>query len=185
MPLSQAPFFCTVFGMNRFFRFIPAGFLVLLLAACGTSTSLPPAQSGDPQVPPDFSLLADIPIPATATLDNDHSLILGDRDRWTGKVVMRVQKSAPEMAAFYQQQMPGFGWETVMAATSGVTVLTFVRADRAASVQIEPGSMWGATVQVIVGPRGNSGAPPAAPARSSMSPVSGSVRSDALPATRR
>lgn len=40
-----------------------------------------------------------------------------------------------------------------MAATSGISVMSYIRGDRAATVQVEGGSMWGSTVQVTVGPR--------------------------------
>ncbi|MFA6022210.1 MAG: hypothetical protein WC722_18290, partial [Rhodospirillales bacterium] len=97
--------------MKAVHRLVVPALAVLLLAGCGSSTSLPQTQAGDPQQQPDFALLADIPIPAGATMDNERSLILGDKDRWTGRVVMKLWKSAPEATAFYQQQMPAFGWE--------------------------------------------------------------------------
>lgn len=122
-----------------------------LLAGCGSSTSLPPSQGGDQPV--DFTLLTDIPILSGATMDNERSLILGDRDRWTGRVVMKVWKSAIESTAFYQQQMPAFGWEPVMAVTSGISVMSYTRGDRAATVHVEGGSVWGSTVAVTVAPR--------------------------------
>lgn len=140
--------------MNRTRAFLIAGWTALLLAGCsGASTSLPQTQAGDPGASVDFQLLTDIPIPSGATMDNDRSLILGDRDRWTGRVVMKLWKSGPEATAFYQQQMPQFGWEPIMAATSGISVMSYTRGDRAATVQVERGSMWGSTVSVIVGPR--------------------------------
>lgn len=163
-------------------RLVAPALAALLLAGCSSSTSLPQTQAGDPQQQPDFALLADIPIPSGATMDNERSLILGDKDRWTGRVVMKLWKSAPEATAFYQQQMPAFGWEPIMAATSGTSVMSYVRADRAATVQVESGSMWGATVRVTVaqrvGPSSNSSgtvpyvpAPATAPAPVLMSPV--------------
>lgn len=124
----------------------------LLLAGCGSSTSLPHTQAGDPKQPLDFQLLTDVPIPSGATMDNERSLILGDRDRWTGRVVMKLWKSASEATNFYQQQMPAFGWEPIMAATSGISVMSYVRGDRAATVQVE-GTMMGSAVSVTVGPR--------------------------------
>jgi len=139
--------------MKAVYRLVLPALAVLLLAGCGSSTSLPQTQAGDPQQQPDFALWADIPIPAGATMDNERSLILGDKDRWTGRVVMKLWKSAPEATAFYQQQMPAFGWEPIMAATSGISVMSYVRADRAATVQVESGSMWGATVRVTVAQR--------------------------------
>lgn len=125
----------------------------LALAGCGSRTSLPQTQSGDASQPSDFSLLTDIPIPSGATMDNEHSLILGDKDRWTGRAVMRLWKTAAETNQFYQSQMPAFGWEPIMVMTSGVSVMAYVRGDRAATVQIESGTAWGSTVTVTVGQR--------------------------------
>lgn len=137
----------------RTLRAVLLGLSALLLAGCGSSTSLPHTQAGDPQQQPDFNLLTDIPIPPGATMDNERSLILGDKDRWTGRVVMKLWKAAPDANQFYQSQMPAFGWEPIMAATSGVSVMAYVRGDRASTVQIESSSMWGSTVSVIVGQR--------------------------------
>lgn len=129
-------------------------FVATLLAGCGSSTSLPPSQGGDQPI--DFTLLTDVPILSGATMDNERSLILGDRDRWTGRVVMKVWKPAIESTAFYQQQMPAFGWEPVMAVTSGISVMSFTRGDRAATVHIEGGTMWGSTVSLTVAARHSS-----------------------------
>ncbi|MBF0325362.1 hypothetical protein [Magnetospirillum moscoviense] len=156
--------------MGKARSILVAGWIALLLAGCsGASTSLPQTQAGDPGAPIDFQLLTDIPIPSGATMDNDRSLILGERDRWTGRVVMKLWKPGPEAAAFYQVQMPQFGWEPIMAVTSGISVMSYVRGDRAATVQVERGSMWGSTVSVIVGhrstmlPAASNAAPLAAP----------------------
>ncbi|MBX9635083.1 MAG: hypothetical protein K2X44_08895 [Magnetospirillum sp.] len=146
------------------------GLSVLLLAGCGTSTSLPQTQAGDPQKPLDFQLLTDVPIPSGATMDNERSLILGDRDRWTGRVVMKLWKSAPEATNFYQQQMPAFGWEPIMAVTSGISVMSYVRGDRAATVHVES-TMMGSAVSVTVGPRAMGGAGAAGAASSMPGPA--------------
>ncbi|MDA8231989.1 MAG: hypothetical protein M0006_11690 [Magnetospirillum sp.] len=123
----------------------------LLIAGCNR-TNLPPVQS-DSQVP-NAQLVTDIPIPSDATMDNQRSLILSDRDHWTGRVVMRFWQGAAELTAFYQSQMPAFGWEPVMSVTSDVSVLSYVRSDRAATVQIEKSFLGlSTTVSVTVAPR--------------------------------
>lgn len=154
-PLWGRMVFSTFAAMKSPIRLAVPLMAALFLAGCGTSTSLPQTQAGDPQQQIDFALLTDIPIPSGATMDNERSLILGDKDRWTGRVVMKLWKTAPEATAFYQQQMPAFGWEPIMAATSGISVMTYIRAERAATVQVETGSMWGSTVRVTVAPRAN------------------------------
>lgn len=167
------------------------GLAVLALAGCGNKTSLPQTQAGDPTQAIDFQLLTDIPIPSGATMDNERSLILGDKDRWTGRVVMKLWKGAPEATQFYQQQMPAFGWEPIMAATSGVSVMAYVRGDRASTVQVETSPMWGSTVQVIVGQRvavtplgtaGTYSSSSSAPAAKGVSPEK--IRSEPLPPSR-
>lgn len=134
----------------------------LLVAGCASSTKLPATAAGD-TAPVEFNLVTDIPIPAGAEMDNERSLILSDRDRWTGRVVMKLWTSAAEATAFYQTQMPGFGWEPVMSVTAGTSVLSYIRGDRAATVQIEKSQLWGATVLVTVAPR-QAGAVAPAPA---------------------
>lgn len=136
-----------------------AGVIALsLLAGCTNMTRLPAMQSGDTEQLPQFNLVTDIPIPAGSSMDNDRSLVLSDRDRWTGRVVIRMWKAASESTAFYQQQMPAFGWEPVMSASSDVSVLTYTRGDRAATVQIERSNVWGSTVLVTAAARQSYGA---------------------------
>lgn len=134
----------------------------LLLAGCGSSMKLPATSVANDGAPAEFSLVTDIPIPGGAEMDADRSLILSDRDRWTGRVVMKLWKSPAEATAFYQAQMPGFGWEPVMSVTSDISVLSYIRGDRAATVQVEKASLWGATVLVTVAPRQAGIVPPAA-----------------------
>lgn len=132
-------------------RIAAAAVATLLIAGCNR-TSLPAVQS-DGQLP-NAQLVTDIPIPTNASMDNERSLILSDHDHWAGRVVMRFWKPAPELVSFYQSQMPAFGWESVMSMTADVSVLSYVRSDRAATVQIEK-SMMGlnTTVTVTVAPR--------------------------------
>jgi hypothetical protein len=129
---------------------------LLLATACGGGTNLPPAQSEGQ--PANVQLLSDIPIPSDATMDNDRSLILSDRDHWTGRVVMRFWHSTADLTNFYLGQMPGFGWEPVMTVTSDITILSYVRGDRAATVQIERTAMgMKSVVSVTVAPRAAGG----------------------------
>lgn len=124
----------------------------LLLAGCGGRTDLPQSQSDSGVA--NAQLVTDIPIPANATMDNERSLILSDRDHWTGRVVMRFWTGPAELTAFYQSQMPAFGWEPVMSVTSGTTVLSYTRSDRAATVQIEKAMLgFNSVVWVTVAPR--------------------------------
>ena len=127
---------------------------LLAVAGCSRGTSLPPnAAAGSSDQPANFQLVTDIPFPAGATMDNDRSLILSDRDRWTGRVVMTLGNSANEVTAFYQAQMPNFGWQPMMSVTAETSVLTYLRGDRAATVQVERRTVYGSVVSVTVAPK--------------------------------
>jgi len=135
---------------------------LLALTACTQGAKLQPTSPGDKsQVEKSFSLLTDIPIPPDSTLDVERSLILGDLDRWTGRIILNVGQGATKTFALYQTQMPNFGWEPIMSVQAEVSVLSFTRGERAATVQIEGRTLGGSTVAITVAPR-HSGAAPGA-----------------------
>src|SRR3546814_18572631 len=125
----------------------------VLLAACTQGASLQPTTTGGDGVEKSFALLTDIPIPPSATLDVEKSLVLGDLDRWTGRIILNVGQSATEAFALYQNQMPNFGWEPVMSVQAKTYVLSFTRDEPAATVQIEGRILGGQPVGVTVRPR--------------------------------
>jgi len=133
------------------------------LAACVQGTKLQPTSTGSADgksgIEQNFSLLTDIPIPPDSTLDVDRSLILGDLDRWTGRIVLNVGQDATPTFALYQMQMPNFGWDPIMSVQAGISVLSFTRGERAATVQIESRTLGGNTTTITVAPR-QSAAPP-------------------------
>lgn len=132
------------------------------LTACTQGTKLQPTSSGNADdksgIEQNFSLLTDIPIPPDSTLDVDRSLILGDLDRWTGRIVLNVGQGATPTFALYQTQMPNFGWDPIMSVQAGISVLSFTRGERAATVQIESRTLGGSITTITVAPR-QSGAP--------------------------
>ena len=145
--------FVSILVMNKeAVRKAVIGAFLMLATACSSGTNLPPAQTEGQQN--DVQLLSDIPIPANATMDNERSLILSDRDHWTGRVVMRFWHSTADLTNFYLGQMPAYGWQPVMSVNSEITILSYTRGDRAATVQIER-AMMGAksVVSITVAPR--------------------------------
>ncbi len=133
---------------------------VMALGACTQGAKLQPTSTGEKsEIERSFSLLTDVPIPPDSTLDVERSLILGDLDRWTGRIILNVGQSSTAAFALFQSQMPNFGWERIMSVQADVSVLSFTRGDRAATVQIESRTLGGSTVAVTVAPR-QSGPPP-------------------------
>jgi hypothetical protein len=170
-------------------KIVVARFAIPLIAAlalggCTRNTVLPASSVASDQ-PANFQLVTDIPIPANASMENDRSLILSDRDRWTGRVVMKVNRTTTELASFYQTQMPSFGWQPVMSVMAETSVLTYTRGDRAATVQIERSTLYGSQIFVTVAPRqADNGSTPSAGSDAYTSPRSapaGAIHSEQLP----
>ncbi len=127
---------------------------MVVLAACTQSEALQPTTSAsDGETSQSFALLTDIPIPPGANLDVEKSIVLGDLDRWTGRVILEVDQSATKAFGLYQTEMPNFGWQPIMSVQAGVSVLTFTRGERAATIQIENRTLRGSTVSITVAPR--------------------------------
>ena len=49
--------------------------------------------------------------------------------------------------------MPSFGWELITVVQGKTSNLTFSKADRIASIQIESGTLTGSIVTIIMSPR--------------------------------
>jgi len=129
------------------------------VAACSSGPVLTPTASSAPgDIAANFQALSDIPIPNGAKFDPEQSLVLGNLDRWTGRVVMNLSLTPTAAAGLFQQQMPGLGWQAIMAMQSDNTVLTYVRGERAATVMISPGGgvnglLGRSKVTITVAPR--------------------------------
>ncbi len=136
---------------------LAAAALVATLGGCTTGTPLMASTSPDKTGGPDqpaFSQFSDIPVPAGAKMDLEHSLLLGDADAWIGRLAMTTADSASTMYNFYFREMPRFRWSPVTSVRSETSVLTYTRSDRVATIQIRSRTMGGAAVSVTVSPRG-------------------------------
>jgi hypothetical protein len=155
-------------------RFPAAAMLVALAlgaSACGGSSPLSPSSRADtPDLPLDagFGRFSDVPIPKGADMDTERSLVLGNREAWVGRLVMKVSDRTGTMYDFYARQMPGFGWQPVTSVRSDVSVLTFTRGDRVATVQLLSRTLWGSEIWLTVSPHGE-----AAPAGGIGNPAQG------------
>jgi hypothetical protein len=155
--------------------------LALLSAGCSSGTDLPATSPETADQPQNFQLVNDIPIPAGAAMDNERSLILSDKDKWLGRLVMKLNMSGAEAALFFQNQMPGFNWTPIMSMTSDVTVMTYVRGDRACTIQIQRSLIYGSTVWLMVAPKQDGGAAGGGGFGASSAPVDRSIRAEPLP----
>ena len=133
---------------------------VLFLAqACNQSTSLsetsaPSMGDGEADLQATFQPITDVPIPPGTTLDAQNSLILGTGDQWTGRLVLKLTQSHSEAFALYTTQMPQFGWKAIASIQSETSLLTFVRGNRATTIEIIEGrAIRGCLVRITMAPQ--------------------------------
>jgi len=162
----------------RLMHFAAMAALILGLGGCGggalapssTDVSNMPAEQG-------FGQFTDIPVPKGADMDADHSLVLGAREAWVGRLVMHVSEKPATMYDFYARQMPGFGWRPVTSVRGDVSTMTFTRGDRVAIVQLRPRTLWGSEVWLTMSPQ-HGEVQPSAAGLPGVPPASGGLRPD-------
>jgi hypothetical protein len=97
--------------------------------------------------------ISDIPMPKGADPVVDDSLVLGNLEAWTGRLVLTTSLSAEESFDFYRDHMGDFQWEPITTVQSEISVLTFERAERIATIQIEERTFWGSRISITMSPR--------------------------------
>lgn len=143
-----------------------------ILAGCGAIDAPAPGggqggttTGGSPRTAVGFSQFSDIAVPAGAKMDVERSLVLGSRDEWIGRLSMSASGNTTSTYDFFLSEMPKFGWQEITSVRSEVSVLTYMRGERVATVQILSRTLGGSQIDVTVSPRGKpAAAAPSSPA---------------------
>ena len=135
----------------------------LMVSACSQSVGVSPpgGENGkNTGSQPAFSQFPDLPLPVKGELDMDQTMVFGGGDSWFGRLAVLTSHSGNNMFDFFKQQMPNFGWQEVTSVRSAISVLTYSRQGRVATIQIQDRTIRGSESLITVSPRGTS-APPA------------------------
>ncbi len=57
-----------------------------------------------------------------------------------------------EMYAFYEREMPRFGWEQITIIRSAISTMTYTRGARVATITLQPKTTGGSVVDFTVAP---------------------------------
>jgi hypothetical protein len=127
------------------------------LSACSTSPMS--ANSGGDGTPSaaSFSQFSDLPVPDKATMEVDQTLLLGNGENWTGRLVFSSWTGHTAIYDFYRAQMPGFGWQEITSVRASISVQTWIRDTRVATIQIRDATL-GTEVIITMAPAGPGGA---------------------------
>ena len=134
-------------------RSISAVSVILLLAGCATGQPVVGPTNPDQKAGAESTnalQISDIPLPAGAKLDTENSLIIGTNDTWLGRIVVKTDSSPIQAYNHFYNGMPAYGWGLVTAVQTRISILTYMRGERVATIQIEPSPLGGVTVSVTV-----------------------------------
>jgi hypothetical protein len=152
-------------ALKRLAFLVAAGNLALTLAGCSQQADLAATAGESPSdtlASAAFAQFPDIPTPAGSKLVVDRTLALGSGDSWIGQIVINTTHDSFSMFNFLKARMPEFGWTEVTSVRAQVSVLTYSRQGRVASIQIQSRTVNGSEVLVTVSPAegpGSSGGP--------------------------
>jgi|TARA_B110000967_G_C18415740_1_gene331420 hypothetical protein len=96
---------------------------------------------------------ADIPISVNDQLVVEKSLLLNTGEQWIGRAVLKSKLNIVQAFEYYMINMPTYGWISITAVQSDISVLTYEKGSRVATIQIEQGTLRGSQISVTVSPR--------------------------------
>ena len=96
---------------------------------------------------------SDIPIAANDAIDVEKSLLINSGDYWLGRAVLRSSLDSNAAFEYYQSSMPQYDWISITTVQSKVSVLSFEKASRVATVQIDGAGTRGSYIVITVSPR--------------------------------
>lgn len=130
-----------------------------LQATTGSETAGTSSQSGAPAQEAQFT---DIPIPTGSKLDGDRTLVFGGGEEWIGRLVLDSSHGANSLFDLYRREMPNFGWQEITTLRAKVSIMTYARNNRIATIQIQDSTLTGAEVVITISPKGTPVSAPAA-----------------------
>jgi hypothetical protein len=126
--------------------------LALCLPGCGLlATGAPQAQDGNAGHQESF--MRDIALPPDAGIRQEQSLILGEGEEWFGRVSASLALKPGEALRHFRESMGRLGWRASSVVQGKAAILSLVKGERAAVVEIEAGLLGGSEVRITVSPR--------------------------------
>lgn len=97
-------------------------------------------------------LAGDVPLPAGSVIKQQDSLVMGSGNNWMGRLNVSVSGEPQTVFAWFRDSLPGAGWTLTSSSYSKVSLLTFTKADRVATVQMQSGNFGANEVLITVTP---------------------------------
>ena len=98
--------------------------------------------------------IAGVALPEGYSLDSNRTIVLGEGDRWIGRLSYSIGSSADSMFDFIRREMANYGWTEVAVVRAETSQLTFLSqgGDRVASILITRSTLYGSKIDMTVAP---------------------------------
>ncbi len=126
--------------------------LSLSLTACQTTDTTYSSTEESSVTPSAFAHFTDIPVPHSAAMNLNKTVILGSGEHWTGKLAFNTPLKTSETFDFFVQEMPKLGWKETATVRANVSFLTYNRDGREIIIQIY-GDSDQSSVDLMVSPQ--------------------------------
>jgi len=83
-------------------------------------------------------LLADLPIPEDSKIKKDSTILLGNGDNVSGRILLDSKSSPSENLIFYTEQAAASGWELMSSKVGQEITLIYFKNGRYATLQMAP-----------------------------------------------
>ena len=130
----------------RFSPFI-AFFLLFLVSSC--SIFVDEYQTNQKKVI-EF-LLSDLPIPEDSTIKRDSTVLLGNGDNVSGRIMLDTSSSPAENLIFYTEEALASGWELMSSKVGEEITLIYFKNGRYATLEMRPKRSFGGFIAGSVG----------------------------------
>lgn len=130
-----------------------------LMLACNSIGNAPVASDSTVSGNIAKQLAGDVPLPQGTVIRQQDTLVMGAGTSWTGRLSLSVAGEPQTVFAYFRDSMPGAGWTLTSSSFSRLSLLTFSKAERVATVQMQGSNFGGNEVLITVTPAVRAAAP--------------------------
>lgn len=122
------------------------------LLACNSLGSTPVGGDSTVTEATAKQLAGDVPLPQGAVIKQQDTLVMGSGNTWMGRLSLTVPGEAQPAFAWFRDNLPAAGWTLTSSSFSKLSLLTFTKAERVATVQMQGSNFGGNEVLITVAP---------------------------------
>ena len=130
-------------------KFSPFIFLFLLFSVSSCSIFVDEYQTNQKKVI-EF-LLSDLPIPEDSSIMRDSTVLLGNGDNVSGRIMLDTSSSPAENLIFYSEEALASGWELMSSKVGEEITLIYFKNGRYATLEMRPKRSFGGFIAGSVG----------------------------------